>query len=334
MNESAAAGPGSRKRNDAAAAFQRGGKVLLFGGGLAFAGWLIFSAGAESVARTIAAAGGWLPLVILLEMGIVVTDFFGARALLGASAASISTGTWARAIGLAYASSIILPAGRAAGEAVRAATLAPTVGLSTATGACSRLQACVLVGNAALSLIAGAVVWSLHVSPVLAAALLGNSALCALLTVALLWVVRGDRLARWLRSRFERLAAAYSAAPAATDRSAMVTASLLCCLGRAIQTIQYAVVLHAVGGLASPATALTAQGVHIVGATVGDFVPNQMGATEGMYRLFAPALGLAAAPARALSIALVMRLSQLALSAACFLAAMAIVRQPRSAEAP
>jgi hypothetical protein len=332
MNPPAAS---QRSRNHTKAAWKVVGKVLLFGAGAALAVWLITSAGAGAVAGVLEHAGGWLPLVILLEMLIVTTDFFGVKALLGEAAARVPLATWTRAIGLAYASSIVLPAGRAAGEAVRAATLAPALGAGRATTACSRLQAAVLVGNAALSMVAGVVIAVRGVSALLATAILFNGVLCGLLTAAVLWVVRNDRVAQWLKKRFPRLAETQATLPSGeTGQAALRAAAIFCCVGRVFQTVQYGVVLYAVGGLATPAGAVTAQGIHIVGATLGDLVPNQMGATEGAYRFFASALGLAAEPARALSIALVVRLAQLSLAAVGFVAAMAAIRQPRSAEAP
>jgi uncharacterized membrane protein YbhN (UPF0104 family) len=97
------------------------------------------------------------------------------------------------------------------------------------------------------------------------------------------------------------------------------------------EAMQYGVVLHAIGGHATPFTALAAQGIHLVGASVGDLVPNQMGVTEGAYRLFTSALGVTAA--RALSIALIIRIVQLSLTGLCFVVAGAMVREPRSADA-
>ena len=83
----------------------------------------------------------------------------------------------------------------------------------------------------------------------------------------------------------------------------------------------------------TPASAVTAQGIQIVGAAIGDLLQNQMGATEGAYGLFKSALDLGDDPARAMSIILIIRLAQLGLSCACFLVAMAAVRHLRSAEA-
>ncbi|HLK36914.1 MAG TPA: hypothetical protein VKU41_09215, partial [Polyangiaceae bacterium] len=55
----------------------------------------------------------------------------------------------------------------------------------------------------------------------------------------------------------------------------------------------------------------------LVGATAGDVLPNQVGVVDGAYRAFAGALGLSAAPARALSIALVARTAQLVVAGTC-----------------
>jgi hypothetical protein len=54
-----------------------------------------------------------------------------------------------------------------------------------------------------------------------------------------------------------------------------------------------------------------------VGATVGDVLPNQLGALDAAYRAFAGSLGFSGAPARALSIALLVHGEQLACAAAC-----------------
>ena len=87
--------------------------------------------------------------------------------------------------------------------------------------------------------------------------------------------------------------------------------------------------LHAIGGRATPFIRLDGAGDHLVGAAAGDLVPNQMGITEGAYRLFTQALDLGAA--RALSIALIVRIVQLTLTGACFAIAAGLQREPRSA---
>jgi uncharacterized membrane protein YbhN (UPF0104 family) len=284
-------------------------RVLALSVGLALTGFIVWSLGLARVGEALRPAAPWLPLVLLFEVGIATTDMLAARTLLGTAARDVKPRTWLRASALAYAIGVVLPAGRAAGEAARAATLKDDVGLPRAAAACSRVQTAALFGTAAASLAGAAAAMSQ--SKALGLALAGNALLCTTLAAGLLSLIRWKRLSAFL---------AKIVRPAATDKTATSTTSalakaiLLCILGRGIQASQYGVVLHAVGGAATPHAALVVQGVHIVGATVGDAVPNQLGVTEGAYQVFAGAIGLASEPARAVSIALVVRAAQLLLA--------------------
>jgi hypothetical protein len=90
--------------------------------------------------------------------------------------------------------------------------------------------------------------------------------------------------------------------------------------------VQYGVLVAAVGGVASVRNAFIAHGIHLVGATAGDVLPNQLGAVDAAYRGFASAIGFADAPARALSIAFLAHAVQLTCAAGCIVVA-ALVRQ-------
>jgi hypothetical protein len=83
----------------------------------------------------------------------------------------------------------------------------------------------------------------------------------------------------------------------------------------------------AVAGSFKFTSSFVAEGVHLVGAGLGDMVPNQVGVAEGAFRYFAPTLGLGASPEKALAIALVARIS-VVVSAA--LAALALLLVPDS----
>ncbi len=272
-----------------------------------------------------------MPAVLLLELGILACDMTAARTLLGDAIRNVAPATWLRSAAIAYASTVILPAGRAAGEAMRAATLTPSVGVGRATATCSRLQACVLVSNAGISFVIAAVVFAGGANGVLALALLGNAVACTLLAVLVFVAARSKRVAQWLKKRFKKLAQMTETEGQSSGAAADVRGIGLSFVGRLFECTQYGVVLHAIGGKATVASALTAQGIHLVGASVGDLVPNQMGVTEGAYRLFTSALDVTVA--QALSIALVVRLVQLTLTGLCFMAAAALVREARSADA-
>jgi hypothetical protein len=304
----------------------------LFVGGLAVAVFLIVSVGAGRVAAVLRSAGGWLPLVALLEIVFVSFDVWAARVLLGAAASAVTGATWVRASLLAYAGTILLPTGKAAGETVRAATLAGEVGAAGAAGACARLQAASLVGNAVISVVGAAFIHHYsHGDDALTAALLVNALVCAVLGTALFLVVRSGQVSGWLRRRFSAFLGEASSGYTRPGTRRIAGAQLLCAVGRCAQTAQYAVVMLAIGGVLSPVSGFRAQGIHLVGAAVGDVIPGQLGATEGTYRAFAGALGFGADPARALSVPLLVRLAQLGLALGCLLIAASVRRQTKPA---
>jgi hypothetical protein len=305
-------------------------RLVLLVGGVGLAVILVRSAGTGEVVRVLGGAWGWLPLVALLEIGFIAFDLLALRVLLGTAAASLTVTDWVRSSTLAYATTALLPAGRAAGEAARAATLSRAVGTARAAGACARLQAASLVGNGTVSVAGASLLFFLERrEAALSATLLLNAVATLGLATTLFALLRSGRFATWLRRKFPKFAEAHASTPAPSDRIAIPAASLLAVCGRVSQLAQYAVVLHAVGGTVTVASALTAQAIHLIGAAAGDLVPNQMGATEGAYRAFAGALGLGAEPARALSIALVVRIAQSSLAALCMLVASFVVPRER-----
>lgn len=248
----------------------------------------------------------------MFELAIVTTDALASRALVG----HVSAATFMRATFLAYSCCVFLPAGRVSGEAARAAALSVDVGGAQAAGAGARLQACVLLANAAMSLVIAVVVLALvpGAGP-LAPLLAGNALLCGALGGALALMIRDGRAGRWIRHRFGKFLGdkgAPDSHPPPPRGSAR--AFVLSFFGRSIQAAQYGLCVFAVGGALGFIPSLTAQGIHLVGASGGDLVPNQAGAMEGVYRGFAGALGFESAPARALSIALFMRVAQIGLA--------------------
>jgi uncharacterized membrane protein YbhN (UPF0104 family) len=288
---------------------KRAGQVLLFVLGFGLVVWLVLSVGPDRILEVVRVAGPFFPVIVLCEMIIASTDFLAARALVGKK---LPARDWARSTAVAYASSTLLPAGRAAGEAARTAILAPLVGAGRAAGACSRMQASALAANAAIS-----AVGSLFVtSTALALALLGNGLVCATLAFLIFMLVRSERLAAWLKKRFKNFLKAHQGAPGEIPgKRASVAATLIIFVARLVQVTQYGLIVYAVAGKSSAPLAFSAHGIHLVGAAVGDVVPGQIGVTEGMFHTFATSLGIDVA--RALSIALIARASQLVVVVMC-----------------
>jgi hypothetical protein len=219
---------------------------------------------------------------------------------------------------------ILLPAGRAAGEVARATLIAKHVGAPQTTVASTQLQASYLIAIATASGAACvAVASSTGVRTVLVALLAANTTLMAFAALALIGALSDARVWRWLENLRRRLTRDTPLAPgdASVHRPLGWRAIIACCGGRAAQLAQYGLILAAIGGARTVSGALTAHGIHLVGASLGDLLPNQLGVVDGTYRAFAPVLGLGDSPARALSIAFVAHAVQLSLASLCVVVA-------------
>jgi hypothetical protein len=312
-------------------------RVLLAIVGLSLVAYLLHKTGTERVAHVIWQARGWLPVVLALEAWQLGSDFVALRVILRDRWRSVPAATWLRSSALAYAMMVMLPAGRAAGEVTRAALLAKTLGAPRAATTSTQMQAAYLSANGFLSLVEFTFIGSFFgYGSTLALLVAGNVVFQAFIStslLAVLWDARVGRRLDGLRMRFVPGAVAHPPTDPAIRRQVPWRAFLVCALSRSMQALQYGVVLHAVGGVFSAHSALVGHSVHLVGATLGDLMPNQMGVVDGMYRAFSTDLGFAGDPARALSIAFVIRISQLTLAALCVVAA-SVTRQAGPAAAP
>jgi uncharacterized membrane protein YbhN (UPF0104 family) len=232
--------------------------------------------------------------------------------------------TWIRASAAAYAMMILLPAGRIAGEVARATLVARHVGGARAATASTILQATYMFANGALSAATCVVLApSDGLRSPLVALLVGNAVLMSAACAGLLAVLRHGRVGPWLE-KIGRLMPAVSSTPPLEPggyRRIPWRQALACTASRFVQVAQYGLVVVSVGGAATVRAAFVAHGIHLVGTTAGDLVPNQLGVVDGVYRAFAGTLGFADAPARAVSIAFIVHIAQLACAAACILTA-------------
>jgi len=300
-------------------------RALLAVAGLGVIAYLVRDAGPRRVGQVLWEAGAWLPLVLALESCQITSDFLALRLILGPTWRTVPARTWVRSSALAYALMVMVPAGRAAGEVTRATVLSSTLGPGRATATSTQLQAAYQSANGLVSLVEAALVAGLFgVGSSLALLLVGNAAIQAVFAVVLLVALWDARLGRGLdrlRRRFVPGAVEHPPLDPSVRRRIPWRAMLACSAGRTAELLEYGIVLYAVGGALSARGAMVAHGIHLVGATMGDFVPSQLGVVDGAYRAFAGALGLGDTPARALSIAFIVRIAQLTLGATCVLTA-------------
>jgi hypothetical protein len=319
------------------------GRLLLAAVGLGLLAYLVHGAGPGRVVKILLQAGSWLPVIVGLEVVQLLSDVVALHLLLGQHdygqrnqrehdedqrmARQVPPSTWVRSSAVAYAMMVLLPAGRAAGEVARATLVARHVGTGRAATASAELQASYLTAIALSSAAACAVVsikFGLHTP--LALLLAGNALMMTFFTVSLFAVLWDARAGRWMTQLRQRFGDHTPPIETPRVRRVPLRAMLVCASGRGAQLVQYGVLLSAVGGTASIGGAFIAHGIHLVGATLGDAVPNQLGVVDGTYRTFAPALGFGDAPARALSIAFLAHAAQLAMAGICVVVA-ALTRQ-------
>jgi hypothetical protein len=295
---------------------------VLLAGGIAFIAYLIHKEGAKAVLEALVSAGPYIPIIILFEAAILATDTAAFAAILGPEKRKpISIKGWLRSSCVSFICLALLPAGRTASEVARATVISQYTGAFRSAAAGTELQAAALIADALISGAVGLGIYAMVGSQgKLAWMLGGNFLLAGFLGLGLFMLLHHHGFATWVKRKFPRIAKNASE-EVATPRFYGIVPSAWSFFGRWLQVAQYGVAVLAVGGALSVRGAFVGHGIHMVGATVGAAVPNQVGVVDGVYVAFADVLGFAGAPAKALSVALVLRASQLLFAAVCMVVA-------------
>ncbi len=300
---------------------KRYGRWLLLIFGVLTVGALVHHVGPANVWRILVLAAPWLPLILALEASLVGVESLGLLAFFGRDARRIPIPVFARTMMVYYVTMIVLPVGRAGAEVTRAAILAPYVGAQRATAAAVQNQSMVWVANAMISIVCLAAIVPITGFRGLALLTVGNAAATAVMGIGMYLFIRRVRIGGWLARRFQKMSKwgpELDEAARQGPRTPLLPL-LFCFGGRMLQVVQYGFLLLAVGGTLSVSSALIAESIHLVGAGLGDVVPNQVGVTESAYQVFAGALGLAETPEKALGIALLARVANFSIAGLCFL---------------
>jgi hypothetical protein len=310
MGEDATRAPERRLRRTARALT----RPVLFALGVTIAAYFVDRAGWRRIWAIVGNTGGWIAPIAALQLAVLACDVLALRILLGggdSGRAAVPRTAWIRATAFAHACSTFLPAGRAAGEAVRASVLSRSVGVALAGRAAVHLQACALLATATACAVGASMMGGS-----LATLLAVSAALSGALGSLILALARSRAVGTTVRRIAERIA------PAALTRTdggvvagrAFVLAYGCCVVGRAAQLVQYACAVAAVGGPFSGRSAVAADGIQLVASTAGDLLPAQLGALEAAYTAFADTLGVPDGPAAAISLVMIMRGTLVALA--------------------
>lgn len=289
--------------------------VTLFG--LAAFALLWHQLGSRALLGALRVFGRLWPGLLLLEGARLVCEVVGTRVLLGAAHAHVPWRRLVRGQLLGQALDVVMPAGRTASEAAKAAVYSRAIGVPQAAAIATALQLAVLACNALWVFAGYCVSGRLGLPEALRVGLLGYALATGLLVVGATLFVAAPSVRRWLShvqvlyASLERFAQLLVAAPAA-----LCSALVAQLMGRGIQALQLAVAAGAFGVHFSPWQFPLAQSVYLVGAALGDLVPAQVGTTDAALVLAGPALGLTAAAAFSVIVALrAVQLTMAALSA-------------------
>lgn len=293
-------------------------RFLLLLLGVLLLAWVIYQAGPEQVLETARAGLGYLPYIVLCNVAYYLFEALGQRALLGPERRLIPTAVFLRATLAAFVANVLLPAGRAGAETVRVTAYAKYVGGTRTLAASAAFQVpalwatailigpCAVVGAAALGARAPLTwVFAIHAG--------GSACLGCVLFLLFRKATLGQRVGRWL-PRFAARAVAFDEATAFPSRR-YLSALAWAVAARVTEVAMFAIVFMAVGLPLLPTRVLLAVGIQVVGGTVGEAIPGQLGAVEGSFSLFAGALGLEPLSSRAVAIPLLMRVGQYTLAA-------------------
>lgn len=295
--------------------------------GIALVVFLVRELGAQDIATHVRALASTLPALFALEVGRFLSEMMATRRVIeprpgdGSPSPRVPMLTLLRGQSLAHACNKIMPAGRAVGEGLKAAVLAPVVGTPAAVGVGAALQIMTILVNGGFALAAGVVAATTLSTPKEAWVMSGYGVVSMVVGVVILVSLRSPYLSNQL-SRFKLTAALREPFAEAVARGTGFGLRALAwhALSKLAQVGQLAMLLSASGvEVALGARAVLAEGIQIVGAAAGDLVPAQVGATEGAFTLLADSLGVSAQAA--LSLAVVLHGTQLVFAAGCFAAA-------------
>jgi len=200
--------------------------------------------------------------------------------------------------------------GRVAAEATKAGILASHAGLANTAAVAAVTQALHLMASAVILVPCVAAARSTSASLGLTAAIAGQCVLLGAAGAAILLAAYFAPCESRFLQRFPRVMNALGAFRGAIRSLPHFPTGALAWLvvGRLLQVMLLAVLTRAVGSAFSVAGPFVAQAVLLMGATVADVVPGQIGAFEAAFALFSSALGMSRA--NAVAVALLVHLVQ------------------------
>lgn len=265
---------------------------------------LVGQIGLQPLREVLIPAAATLPILLLVDAARIGVDAVATRLALGERAKDLPLRLFLRTQLIGNAVASIAPSGRAACEATKAALLTRWVGGATATATATLLQALSLVAGAVISIPCIWAAFDLSGPSTLTWLIVAQAALATTVGLGIRFATRAENIGGFLERRFARFAQ-QARQFRATARDAPLLPAVpfvAVAIGRALQIVQFWLLVRAVGIHASIEHALLAQGVNMVAIAAGSFMPGQLGASDGAFALSADALGCSVASAVAIAL--------------------------------
>jgi uncharacterized membrane protein YbhN (UPF0104 family) len=294
----------------------RGRSVAIAGLGLTagvlLARWALGRIDCSTAYALVASALPLLPLALLLEGARIGAEALAARSLFRAMKSDIPLPTLVRAHFIGYSVCNAVPVGRMAAEITKATVLASHASMANTSAVATVAQALNLLGSACILVPCILAARSTHTSFALSATLVGQTAILAALGGGLLLGARFLPVRGGFLARIPHLSGALQQFRGAMRKLPSFPWPALAWLvfNRLLQVVLVGLLAQAVGAPFLAARPFVALAVLITGASAFDFVPGQIGALEGAFALFAPAMQLGGPSA--LAVALLVHLVQVA----------------------
>lgn len=265
---------------------------------------VVHHVGPGTIAGLALAALPWMPLALVLEGARIGCDAVASAAVLGPRWRAL--GAWRLFLAHVAGHGVmnLMPGGRSASELVKAGLFYGTLGASEAAALGTTNQANVLLASAIFSLPCAAAAYVTSPGSTLVIAIVLHALVLFGSGIGVRVIVESRGIERLVRGRMPRWIATFERFQASSRGQPFIAPGpvVWMMLGRGAQTLQYAVLAHAVGIVIGPLGALTVQGTNLVAAAIGVLVPGQVGSSEGVFMLAADALGTSAARATSVAV--------------------------------
>jgi hypothetical protein len=272
--------------------------------GVTALGVMIHQVGPAKLGALLADAMGWLPLLLGLEAIRIVTDAASTYFLYRRWGNGLPAREILRVQLVAYPVSILAPASRTAAEAMKAQALTRLSTGPRAAAVATMNQSLALYGGSLITLPCLVASLTMTGASLLSVALVLQLVLSAAAGIGLQFAARRRSIGGWLGRRFARAAKATEQFQDALSEHSVAPAIPLSCsvINRIAQTLQYTTLVLAVSGSTSLGRSLLGQGLNLVGTSLGDLIPGQIGVTDGAFALGSAALGITVADAIAIAV--------------------------------